>query len=50
MAMLPSSTVHGGQHDAKYVNFEFLLHAAFVTDEIWLEPARSYATVYIFRK
>ena len=24
MAMSPSSTVHGGQHDTKYVTFEFL--------------------------
>ena len=41
--MPPSSTaVHGGQHDTEYVNFELLLHAAFVADEIWgymLEPA-----------
>ena len=44
MAMSPSSTVHGGQHDARYVTFELLMHAAFVADEIWgfmLEPARS---------
>ena len=44
MAMSPSSTVHGGQHDTKYVTFELLLHAAFVANEIWdfmLEPARS---------
>ena len=43
MAMSPSSTVHGGQHDARYVTFELLMHAAFVADEIWgfmLEPAR----------
>ena len=47
--MSPSSTVHGGQHDTKYiyiyVTFELLLHAAFVADEIWgdmLEPARSH--------
>ena len=37
--MSPSSTVtvHGGQHDTKYVTFELLLvlHAAFVADEIW---------------
>ena len=42
--MSPSFTVHGGQHDTKYVTFELLLHAAFVADEIWgfmLEPARS---------
>ena len=41
--MSPSSTVHGGQHDTKYVTFELLLHAAFVADAIWgfmLEPAR----------
>ena len=41
--MSPSSTVHGGQHDTKYVTFELLLHAAFVDDKIWgfmLEPAR----------
>ena len=24
--MSPSSTVHGGQHDVKYVTFELLLH------------------------
>ena len=44
LAMSPFSTaVHGGQHDTKYVTFEFLVHAAFVADEIWgdiLEPAR----------
>ena len=42
--MSPSSTVHGGHHDTKYVTFEFLLHAAFVADEIWglmLKPART---------
>ena len=33
LAMSPSSTVHGGQHDTEYVTFEFLLHAAFVADE-----------------
>ena len=41
--MSPSSTVHGGQHDTKYVTFELLMHAAFVADGIWafmLEPAR----------
>ena len=43
--MSPSSNVHGGQHDTKYVKFELLMHAAFVADEIWgfvLEPARIY--------
>ena len=43
MAMSPSTTVHSGQHDAKYVTFELLMHAAFVADEIWgfmPEPAR----------
>ena len=30
LATSPSSTVHGGQHDTKYVTLEFLLHAAFV--------------------
>ena len=35
MAMSPSSTVHGGQHDTKYVTFELLRYAAFVGDEIW---------------
>ena len=43
MAMSPSSTVHGRQHDTKYVTFELLMHAAFVADEIWgfiPEPAR----------
>ena len=42
--MSPSSTVHGGQHDTKYVTFELLLHAAFVADEFrdfMLEPART---------
>ena len=40
--MSPSSTVHGGQHDTKYVTFELRMHAAFVADEVWgfmLEPA-----------
>ena len=32
--MPPSSTVYGGQDDTKYVEFEVLLHAAFVADEI----------------
>ena len=44
MAMSPSSTVYGGQHDTKYVTFELPMHAAFVVDEIWgfmPEPARS---------
>ena len=44
MAMSPSSTVHGGQHDTKYATFELLMHTAFVADEIWgfmLEPART---------
>ena len=43
LAVSPSSTVHDGQHDTKYVAFELLLHAAFVADEFWgfmLEPAR----------
>ena len=50
MAMSPSSTVDGGQHDTKYVTFELLMHAAFVTDEIWgymLEPARNNNTDYV---
>ena len=36
-------SVHGGQHDTKYVTFELLMHAAFVSDKIWgftLEPGR----------
>ena len=33
--MPPSSTVHGAQHDTKYVTFEPLMNAAFVADEIW---------------
>ena len=40
--MSPSSTVHGGQHDTKYVTFELLMHAVFVADETWafvLEPS-----------
>ena len=44
LAMSLSFTVHGRQHDTKYVTFELLLHAAFVADEIWgfmLEPART---------
>ena len=44
MAMSPSSIVHGGQHDTKYVTFELLMHAAFVADENWgfmLEQART---------
>ena len=44
LALSPSSTVHGGQYDTKYVTFELLLHAAFVADESWsdtLEPARN---------
>ena len=32
--MSPSSTVHGGQHDTKYVTFELMLYAALVADEI----------------
>ena len=36
VAMSSSSTVHGGQYDAKYVTFEYLLHAAFVADTICL--------------
>ena len=35
LAVSPSSTSHRGQHDAKYVAFELLLHAVFVADEIW---------------
>ena len=41
--MSPSSTVHGGQHDTKYVTFELIVHAVFVADEIWgftPEPTR----------
>ena len=33
--MSPSCTVHGGQHDTKYVTVELILHAAFAADEIW---------------
>ena len=29
--MSPSSTVHGGQYDTKYVTYEYVLHAVFVT-------------------
>ena len=50
MAMPPSSTVHGGQHDTKYVTFELLMHAALVADEIWgfiLEPPRTYQAYFI---
>ena len=45
--MSPSSTVHGGQHDTKYVTLELRLHAVFVPNEVWgslLEPARSGGT------
>ena len=35
MAVSPSSTVHGGQHDTNYVTLELLMHAAFVADEVW---------------
>ena len=44
LALSPSSTVHGGQYDTKYVTFKLLMHAAFVADEIrgfMLEPGRS---------
>ena len=44
LVMSPSSTVHGGQYDTKYMAFELLLRVAFVPDEIWgfmLEPART---------
>ena len=34
LAMSPSSTVHGGEHESKYVAIELLLHAVFVADEI----------------
>ena len=47
IAVSPSSTVHSGQHDAKYVTSELLLHATFVADEIWsemIEPARTHNT------
>ena len=43
--MPSSSTAHGGQYDTEYVTFMLLLHAAFVTDEIWgdmFEPARTH--------
>ena len=50
LAMSLFCTVHGGQHDTKYVTFELLMHAAFVAGEIWgfmLEPARSvFSIVY----
>ena len=36
LAMSRSSTVHGGQYDNKYVPFEYLLHAEFVADTIWV--------------
>ena len=45
MVMSPSSTVHCGQDETKYVTFKLLMHAAFVVDEIWvflLEPARKH--------
>ena len=34
MVLSPSCTVHGGQHDTKYVTFDLLMHAAFVADQI----------------
>ena len=43
LALSPSSTVRGGQHDAKCLTFELPSHATFVTDGNWgdtLEPAR----------
>ena len=43
--MSPSSTVHGGQYDTKYMTCEYLLQAAFVGGRIsvvYLEPACSY--------
>ena len=42
--MSHASTICGGQHDTKYVTFEWLLHAVLVVDRIWgfvVEPARS---------
>ena len=35
MAMSPSPTVQGGQHDTKYVAFKLLMHTAFLAHEIW---------------
>ena len=35
--MPPSSTVHGGQYDTKYVTFGQLLHAAFMANKIWVD-------------
>ena len=32
LVMSPSSTVHGGQYDTKYMVFEYTLRAAFVVD------------------
>ena len=51
MAISPSSTVHGGQHDTKYVTFDLLMHAAFVADEIlgfMPEPARNSAPSVLY--
>ena len=50
MAMSPSSTVHGRQHDTKYVIFPLILHAAFVVDErgFMHEPARSFLFLFLF--
>ena len=48
--MSPFSTVHGGQHDTKYVTLELLLHVAFVADEIWgftPGPARILYSEYV---
>ena len=50
MAMSPSSTVHRGQHDTKYVTFELIMHAAFVADDrgFLLEPARFVFVPFLF--
>ena len=50
LAMSLSFTVHGRQHDTKYVTFELLLHAAFVAGEIsgfMREPARTLRYKYM---
>ena len=49
--MSPSSSVHDGQHNTKYVTFELLVHAAFAADEIWggmLEPQLVQALLFAF--
>ena len=46
--MSPSSVVHGGLYDTKYVTLEQILRAAFVADKTWvvyLEPSSYQVTI-----